>query len=68
MFGLGWLELLVILGVVMLAAGPAGVKKLVGTARSAQRARSQLSPRAALRRLVEEDEPGDRSESSEPRR
>jgi len=56
-FGLGWLELLVIGGGIMLVAGPAGVRKVVETVQSAQKMKSDLTGPGALKRLLLDDRP-----------
>ena len=59
MFGLGWIELLVIAGVVSLLAGPVAMRKLVKTARDVHQLKT--NPQGALDKLMGEDE----SESEE---
>jgi len=53
-FGLGWIELLVIAGVVSLLAGPVAMRKLVKTARDVHQLKS--NPQGALDKLIGEDE------------
>jgi len=59
MFGLGWTELLLIGGVIMLIAGPAAAPKLLASFESVRRARGldKISKmNAALDSLSEEDD------------
>ncbi|MGE0784382.1 MAG: twin-arginine translocase TatA/TatE family subunit [Sandaracinaceae bacterium] len=42
MFGLGWLEILIIGGAIMLIAGPAALTKLMRTAQEIQKTKSDL--------------------------
>jgi len=56
MFGLGLMELLVIAAVVAAVAGPAGIKKLMATAKSVRKAKSSLTGRGAIERLVKSDD------------
>ena len=66
MFGLGPWEILAIVGVIAVMGGPSMVKKLFGYARTAQKVRSQLTPQAMLRRVLEED--GDDAQTDKPRK
>lgn len=54
MFGLGWVELLIIGGVISLIAGPAMLKRLVGSARALDQTRRDLTGPGALERLLGE--------------
>ena len=55
MFGLGPWELLLVVGVIMLLGGPSLVKKLFGVARDVQKVRSQLTPQALLKQVIDVD-------------
>lgn len=57
-FGLGWIELLVIAAAVSLLAGPVALRRLVATARSVEKVKSDLTGPNALRRLMD-DAPDD---------
>jgi len=67
-FGLGWLELLVIGGGIMLVAGPAGVRKVAQTVQSAHKMKSDLTGPGALKRLLLDDRPAstDTDDEDEP--
>jgi Sec-independent protein translocase protein TatA len=56
MFGLGPTELLLILAVIALVGGPKAVKKIVGLARQANNAKNELTSKAIIDRVLE-DEP-----------
>lgn len=56
MFGLGWMELLIIGGVIMLFAGPVGAKKLFGSLRQLQRTKDELTGARGLDKLSKIDE------------
>ncbi len=68
MFGLGWIELLVIAGVIMLFAGPAGVRKVVRTVQSLKQTKDELTGGSALDKLQKVDEllGGERDEPEAP--
>ena len=55
MFGLGWMELLIIVGAIMLIAGPVAGPKLIKSLRSLLEARSGLSGATGLTKLLEID-------------
>lgn len=57
MFGLGMGELLLLVAVVALIGGPAAVMKLGRAARSAQRMKGQLTGKALLGKMLDDDEP-----------
>lgn len=59
-FGLGWMELLIIAGVISLFFGPAVLRRVVRTAQEVQKAKSDLTGPGALGRLLGEDEERDR--------
>jgi len=62
MFGLGPIEILILVGIIALVGGPSAVKKVVRTVRSFHRARSQLTGKAVIGRLLDDDA------ASEPKR
>ncbi len=68
MFGLGPWEMLLIAGVIALLGGPKLVKQLFGYARSAQKLRSELTPQAMLRRVIDEDSESDKRAASSKRK
>ena len=59
MFGLGWVELAIIGGVIMLLGGPVVVRRLLGTARQLQQAKNDLTGPGALERLLDTDRDDD---------
>ncbi len=67
MFGLGPWEILIVAGVIALLGGPQLVRKLFGYAQSAQKLRSQLTPQAMLRRVIDADDPADKGEAAKKR-
>lgn len=69
MFGLGWLELLIIGGAIMLLAGPVALKRLVGSARALEQTKRDLSGPGALDRFLGEgeEEDGERRGDTEDR-
>jgi Sec-independent protein translocase protein TatA len=64
MFGLGPGELLLLAAVIALVGGPSAIKKVFGWMQSAQKARSQLTGKALLGKLLE-DEP-DKAPAKKP--
>ena len=73
MFGLGWMELLIIGGVIMLFAGPVGARKLLQSVQQLQKTKNDLMGGTPLERLqkvdemlggkpASDEEPGDDSE------
>ena len=56
MFGLGWMELLIIGGVIMLFAGPVGAKKLFQTMQDLNKTKNDLMGGTPLERLQKVDE------------
>lgn len=56
MFGLGPLELLLVVAVVALVGGPSAVKQIARLFQSAQKAKSELTGQALLGRILEPDE------------
>ena len=52
MFGLGWIEMLVIGAVISLIAGPAVLRKLLGHARALDQAKRDFPGPGALDRLL----------------
>lgn len=56
MFGLGWMELLIIAGVISLFAGPAALRQVVKVARDVQKTKNELTGPKALERLIGDDE------------
>jgi Sec-independent protein translocase protein TatA len=52
MFGLGWLELLIVGGAVMLLAGPVALRRLVAAGRELQKTKDELTGPRALERLL----------------
>jgi len=69
MFGLGWVELLIIGAVVTFLAGPAALRHVVASGRALQKTKDDLTgPRALDRLLLEDDEePGEEERGPEPR-
>ena len=70
MFGLGWVELLIIGGVISLIAGPVALRRVVRSARDLEQTKRDLTGPGALRRLLgddpdEADEPGGPAERGE---
>ncbi len=64
-FGLGWMELLIILGVISLFFGPAVLRRVVRTAQDVQKAKSDLTGPGALGRLLGEDDDQERDRRDE---
>lgn len=56
MFGLGPLELLLIVAVVALVGGPSAVKQIARLFQTAQKAKSELTGQAILGRILEPDD------------
>lgn len=56
MFGLGWMELLIIGGVIMLFAGPVGARKLLQSVQQLQKTKNDLMGGTPLERLQKVDE------------
>ena len=56
MMGLGPGELLLLVAVIALVGGPSAIKKVFGWVRSFQKARSQLTTKALIGKLMEEPE------------
>lgn len=70
MFGLGWMELLIIGGAIMLFAGPAALKRIVGAARDLEQTKRDLTGPGAIERLLgegEEEEARDDREEGDAR-
>ncbi len=66
MFGLGLLELAVIVGVVVVLFGASGAKKMLASARSIRDAKRDLTSGALLNRLVDDDAPPTKQKSNRP--
>jgi len=64
-FGLGWVELLIIGGAIMLIAGPTVGKRLLASARALDQTRRDLSGPGALDRLLAADDDPDLDEDGE---
>ena len=62
MFGLGWMELIIIAGAISLLAGPVALRRIVQSARELEKTKRDLTGPGALDRLLGEDE----AESDEP--
>ncbi|MEC7519369.1 MAG: twin-arginine translocase TatA/TatE family subunit [Myxococcota bacterium] len=64
MFGLGWMEMLIIGGAIMLLAGPVVGKRLLASAKALDQTRRDLTGPGAIDRLLgdeDEEEPRDRA-------
>ena len=59
MFGLGWIELLIIGGAISLLAGPVMLRKIMKGAQDLQKMKSDLTPgpRMLQRLMTDDDEP-----------
>ena len=70
MFGLGWLEFLIIGGAIALIAGPVALRRVLSAGRELQKTKDELTGPGALARLLGEgDEPEDgRREERDDRR
>jgi len=55
MFGLGPGELLVLLAIIAVVGGPKAVKKIVGLARQANKAKNELTGQAIIDRVLDDD-------------
>ena len=56
MFGLGWIEILIIAGVISLIAGPVALRKIVKAAQDVNRVKSDLTGPRVFERLLGDDE------------
>jgi Sec-independent protein translocase protein TatA len=56
MFGLGPGEIAILVAIVALIGGPAAVKKLARAFQTAQKAKSELTGKALLGKILDEDE------------
>ncbi len=65
MFGLGFLELAVIVGVIVVLFGASGAKKMLASARSIRDAKRDLTSGALLNRWVDDDEVPPKPESKQ---
>lgn len=68
MFGLGWLELLIIGGAIMLLAGPVALKRLVGSVRALEQTKRDLTAPGAVDRLLGEDTEEERRDEDDEER
>lgn len=57
MFGLGTMEIVILIAVIALVGGPSAVKKVFRAARSFQKAKSELTGKAVLGRILDDDAP-----------
>lgn len=67
MFGLGWVEMLIIGGAIMLIAGPAVGKRLLASAKALDQTRRDLTGPGALDRLLAGDEEREGDEEPQDR-
>ena len=57
MFGLGPMEILILVGIIALVGGPSAVKMVFRSVRSLHQAKSQLTGKAVIGRLLDDDTP-----------
>ena len=53
MFGLGWIEILIIAGLISLLAGPAALKKVMGAARQVNSVKNDFTGPRAIQRMLD---------------